>query len=133
MDEQTIVERLGKNVPPPPVPSALEAPEVLVDEQSSLPLDPANELALLRLGNMLGVVNADAETSTRLRFVYEQLTAVASDTSNDALMASAEDYLLRLGIKFREDRFMRLYLWLKLNQERQAIEQEMAHVGQPAA
>lgn len=126
MDEKEIVASLRQNIPESYTPPEPKAPGVMVDEQSSAIPTSINELGLLKLGNNLGVVSPDEATNGRLRYIYEQVAAVSADSSYEAILDKVNDYLIRLGLKFREDRFMRLYLWLKLNQERIAIDKEMA-------
>jgi hypothetical protein len=129
MNEEDIVTQLRQSMPLPNEPSAaVPPPPVFSDEQSSLVQSAINELAILKLGNSLGVVNPDEKTGQYLRFIYETALSTSTDTSYEAVLANVDEYLLRLGLKFREDRFMKLYLWMKLNQERLAIEQEMTNV-----
>lgn len=126
MREENIVTRLKAQVPAPaPTPPPLDPPPPQGVEQSAVVPDAANELMLLKLSNELGIEHPDPKTTQRLQFIYETAAASAEDQSYEAILASVNDYLLRLGFKFREDRFMRLYLWMKLNRERVAIEQEM--------
>ena len=123
--EQEIIDELRLRAPTP----ALLAPPViaptLTDEQSSIIPSEVSELGLLKLGGMLGLERPDDASATRLRFLYEQFAEISPDSSFDAVLGTVKDYLTRLGLLFREDRFMRLYLWVKLNQERQAIDTEI--------
>lgn len=128
MDEQQIAASLRENIPRPEEPIAPPAPQPAVDEQSSMVSDAVNELALLKLSNELGVVRPDTTANERLKFIHEQLVAVSPDTSYEGILSTLKDYLTRLGLNFHEDRMMRLYLWLKLNQESIAIQREMANV-----
>lgn len=129
MDEKQIVDNLRQTIPKQTDPTPPAPPAVVTDEQSSLVPDAINELTLLKIGDELGLIHPTDESTERLKFIYEQLATVAPDTSFEAVQATIRDYLLRLGLTFREDRFMRLYLWLKLNQERVAIDRELAQYG----
>jgi len=131
--EDKIVAQLRENIPKPQEPVAPEAPKPAVDEQSSMVQDAVSELTLLKLGTELGVVYPDTRTTEQLKFIHEQMVSVSSDTSYESILETVRDYLTRLGLRFNEERLGKLYLWLKLNQERMAIEREMANVGQPTA
>jgi hypothetical protein len=116
MDEQQIVEQLRQNIPQPPSTPSPNEPDVTTDEQSSFIFDSNAELGLLKLGSELGLAHADEAANDRLKFIYEQMVALAGSNSFDSVLALVNDTLVRLGLKFKEDRFMRLYLWLKVNQ-----------------
>lgn len=126
--EDQIVDRLQASVPVPSAPTSPEASITSTDEQSSFVSNAVSELVLLRLGNALGVVNATPESTQQLKFVYEQIAGESPSTSYEAVQNTLEEYMTRLGLTFREDRFMRLYLWLKLNRERFLVNKEMSAV-----
>lgn len=117
MDEQQIVEQLRQNIPQAPEPSAPAAETPTVDEQSSFVLDNGTELGLLKLGSELGLTHADDAATERLKFIYKQMAALAGSDKLDSVLALVSDTLTRLGLRFKEDRFMQLYLWLKVNQD----------------
>lgn len=124
MDEQTIVEQLKQNIPDAPIEVGFTPPAVSTDEQSAMVLDTTTELALLKLGTELGLEHPDATTTGRLKYIYDQATALAATQSYESVAAVLNDFMLRLGIRHEPDRFMRLYLWIKLNSDELAARRE---------
>jgi len=126
VDEKDIAARLQGNIPKPAEPTAPEPPKPATDEQSSMVQNAVSELTLLKLGTELGVVYHDTRATEQLKFIHEQMVGVSADTSYESILETVKDYLTRLGLRFNEERLGKLYMWLKLNQERMAIEREMA-------
>jgi hypothetical protein len=71
--EDQIVARLRENIPKPQEPTAPEAPKPATDEQSSMVNDAVNELALLKLGNELGLIRPDTSANEKLKFMVSFL------------------------------------------------------------
>lgn len=127
MNEEQIAAQLRTNIPqdepviaPPPTPST--------DEQSSEAEAAISELRLFRISQELGIPYPTGETNQMTKFIYEQIANVSPKDDEETIMATIRDYLTRLGLNFAPDRLHKLHLWLKLNQERTLIEQEMSKI-----
>lgn len=130
MTEEQIAQKLKQNLPSEPAPVVPAVAATLTDEQSSITENAVNELGLLKLAHSLGLdfLPSNTESLDRLKFIYEQAAVLSPDNSHDSIMDAVNSLLLRLGFKYDQDKFMKLYLWLKLNQEKTAIEQEMVNL-----
>lgn len=127
MEEQKIAQSLLQTVPQRnDEPIAVPPPPPAKDEDSSYVQDAVSELGLLKISNVLGIDRPTGDAQEKLRYIYEEIASRTSDKSQESVLSTLNDYLIRLGFAFREDRFLKLYLWLKLNNEKQALESEMA-------
>ena len=129
MNEDIIVQQVKQNIPARPEETVtIPAPSPAVDEQSSFVENAVSELGMLKLGNQLGLEYQTEDTTEKLKYIYTQLSEVSGGTSYDDILNTLNDYLTRLGLTYREDRFTKLFLYFKLNQERTAIDREMAQL-----
>lgn len=129
MTENEIAQQVKQNIPARPEEAVtIPAPNPAVDEQSSFVKNAVSELGMLKLGNQLGLEYQTEDTTEKLKYIYTQLSEVSGGTSYDDILTTLNDYLTRLGLTYREDRFTKLFLYFKLNQERTAIDREMAQL-----
>lgn len=129
MTEEQIAQQLKQNIPTRPEETiVIPAPSPAVDEQSSYVENAVSELGMLKLGNLLGLEYPTDEATEKLKYIYTQLSEISGGTSYDAILSTLNDYLTRLGLNYTPDRFTKLFLYFKLNQERMAIDREMAQI-----
>lgn len=126
--EEDIAAQLAATVPRNEEQEApiIAPPPILTNEQSSVVEPVVNELTLFKLGNELGITNPQGKVNDMLRYIYEQLHR--DGETYDEVVSSVRDYLTSLGLTFAPDRLIKLHTWLKLNQERRLIEQEMSKI-----
>jgi len=125
MDEASIAAKLKSTVPVHvDVPVIPKSPEISTDEQSSNIADGVSDLELMRLGVELGVAYPSPEHIDMLRFIHSQ---IAGDNYEKTL-ENLNDVLIQQGWKFEPDRLRKLWIWLRLNREKQAIEDEISKV-----
>jgi len=104
-----------------------EPPKPALDEQSSYDYG-INELTLYKMGSLLGIDRPEGKVQDYLKYIYEELMPQTQGNMDDTLEL-LKNYTIKLGISFEPDRLLKLYNWMRLNNERILIEKEMAKYG----
>jgi len=122
MDEAQIVAKLKSNVPVYADTFVTpKEPEITIDEQSASVPDEISDLELMRLGVELGVAYPSSDHIEMLRFIHSRI----SSDNYEKTLGNLNELLLQQGWKFEPDRLRKVWLWLRLNREKQAIEDEI--------
>lgn len=129
MNEEQIAAMVAQNKPQvQEQPVIAPAPKPAIDNQSSMLHDEPSELSLFRLGQSLGIDSPSFESSDKIKFIYDKLASTLENKSEENVLNALFELTNMIGITHEPNKFLRVYQWLRLNEERLAVERAMEQV-----